>query len=237
MHALAEWNMIGRRLFNDIEPIGNIFYLHEAIIEVPKQRFIIKPPGCWGMDLLTEIYQLLLMFGIISPWSRSLDWRIPANTYLLKVNNSYTRKRRKICSKLTIKTPEWCHWRRSGVLIVNFKHISLLFLVFLLLTLNKKRFVGTLLKKVLKKCENKYLDEVFSGQNINFKLLVEHSNEYVALFVIRLKAIFVLKLLIDKTFFCRLYWLKYFSMNNILKSKETNKQFFSIKSQISNKLL
>ena len=28
------------------------------------------------------------------------------------------------------------HWRRSGVFIVNFEHISHLFLVFLLLTLN-----------------------------------------------------------------------------------------------------
>ena len=28
------------------------------------------------------------------------------------------------CSKLTIKTPERRHWRRFGVLIVNFEHIS-----------------------------------------------------------------------------------------------------------------
>ena len=41
-----------------------------------------------------------------------------------------------IYSKLTIKTPERCHWRRCGV-IVNFEHISHLFLVFLLVTLNK----------------------------------------------------------------------------------------------------
>ena len=27
------------------------------------------------------------------------------------------------CSKLTIKTTERCHWRRSGVFIVNFDHI------------------------------------------------------------------------------------------------------------------
>ena len=32
-----------------------------------------------------------------------------------------------ICSKLTIKTSELCHWRRSGVFTVNFKHISHLF--------------------------------------------------------------------------------------------------------------
>ena len=31
---------------------------------------------------------------------------IPANIYLLKVKNRNTRKRREICSKLTIKTPQ-----------------------------------------------------------------------------------------------------------------------------------
>ena len=42
----------------------------------------------------------------------------------------------KICSKLTIKTPEERHWGRSGVFIVNFEHILHLVLVFLLLTLS-----------------------------------------------------------------------------------------------------
>ena len=51
-----------------------------------------------------------------------------AYIYLFKVNNTNTRKRCEICSKLTIKTPE---------VIVNFEHVSHLFLVFLLLTLNK----------------------------------------------------------------------------------------------------
>ena len=57
----------------------------------------------------------------------------PANIYLFKVNNRSDRKRCKICSKLTIKTPERRHWRRSGVFIVNVEHISHLVL---LLTLN-----------------------------------------------------------------------------------------------------
>ena len=34
------------------------------------------------------------------------------------------------------------HWRRSGVFIVNFEHVSHLFLVFLLLTFNKKMLAG-----------------------------------------------------------------------------------------------
>ena len=71
--------------------------------------------------------------------NRSLDALklYPANIYLFKANNRNTRKRCEICSKLTTKTPERCHWRRSGVFIVNFEHVFYLFLVFLLLTLKK----------------------------------------------------------------------------------------------------
>ena len=36
-----------------------------------------------------------------------------------------------------MKTPERRQWCRLGVFIVNFEHISHLFIVFLLLTLNK----------------------------------------------------------------------------------------------------
>ena len=44
---------------------------------------------------------------------------------LFKVNNRNTRKECEIFLKLTIKlTPEWSHWHCSGVLIVNFEHIS-----------------------------------------------------------------------------------------------------------------
>ena len=46
------------------------------------------------------------------------------------------------CSKLTIKIPERRYWRRSGIYIVNFEHISHLVLVFLLLTLSRKMPAG-----------------------------------------------------------------------------------------------
>ena len=62
--------------------------------------------------------------------------KYPAGTYMFKVNNRNTKTRCKICLKLTIKTPEWRQWRRSGVYIVNFKHISRLVLLFLSLTLS-----------------------------------------------------------------------------------------------------
>ena len=48
----------------------------------------------------------------------------PPGIYLLKVNNRNTRAWCEICSKLGIKTPERCHWRRSGHFIVIFEHIS-----------------------------------------------------------------------------------------------------------------
>ena len=43
---------------------------------------------------------------------------------MFKVNNTNARTRYEICSKLTIKIPERRHWRRSGIFIVNFEHIS-----------------------------------------------------------------------------------------------------------------
>ena len=52
------------------------------------------------------------------------------------------RTRREKCSKLRIKTPERRHWRRSGVLILNFEHISHLIPALLLLTLNKSMSDG-----------------------------------------------------------------------------------------------
>ena len=59
---------------------------------------------------------------------------------LLKENRRKTWKKCEICSKSTIETPEQYQWRRSGIFIVNFKHISHLFLEFLLSTLNRKMF-------------------------------------------------------------------------------------------------
>ena len=72
--------------------------------------------------------------------SNVLSIKIPARIYLLKVNSRNTRTRCEICSKLTIKLPERCHWRLSGNFIVNFEHISYFVLVFLLLALNRYKF-------------------------------------------------------------------------------------------------
>ena len=61
----------------------------------------------------------------------------PAGSYLFKFNNRNFRTRCEICSKLTVKTPEQHQCRRYGDFIINFEHISHLFLVFLFLTLSR----------------------------------------------------------------------------------------------------
>ena len=56
----------------------------------------------------------MVVFGSFSSFS---------NIYLFKVNKRNTTKMCEIRSKLTIKTPEWHQWHRSGVFIVNFESI------------------------------------------------------------------------------------------------------------------
>ena len=70
-------------------------------------------------------------------WFKAID---PANISLFKVDNRNSTKGWEICWKLTINITERRHRRRSGALIVNLKHISHFFLVFLLLSLSRLLF-------------------------------------------------------------------------------------------------
>ena len=60
-----------------------------------------------------------------------------AKIYLFKVDNrKAVKKSCKICSKLTIKIPERCHWRTyftffSSASIVNFEHLFVFWVGFL----------------------------------------------------------------------------------------------------------
>ena len=69
-----------------------------------------------------------------------------ANIYLFKVKNGKPRKIYESCSKLTIKTPEWHQWRRSGVFIFNFEQILHIVPMFASLTLNKQIPAGSYLQ-------------------------------------------------------------------------------------------
>ena len=84
-HILAQWNMVGHELLAS-EPIGNLFYLHALIFEIPKQHFIIKPPAWWGADVSIEMYELLLLFSIITPWLDDALWN--SFPVILKITSS-----------------------------------------------------------------------------------------------------------------------------------------------------
>ena len=63
--------------------------------------------------LLFWLYHLISRepgFCLTLTESRSND---PAGNYMFKFNNRHARTRSEICLKLTIKTPEWRHWRRT----------------------------------------------------------------------------------------------------------------------------
>ena len=76
---------------------------------------------------------------------------------------------REIYSKLTIKTPEQVHWRRSGVFIVNFEQISHIVLVSRLLTLNNLTPVGFILRTL-------YLNHPHQTTSDNFLACIDMFN-------------------------------------------------------------
>ena len=110
---------------------------------------------CWGVILIKlKAYSLQLRLKERETWPQVFSWKFSRNfqkrffaenlwasasellTSRLKINDRNTKTRCAVCSKLTIKTPEWRPWHNSGVFIVNFERIADLVLVLLLLTLN-----------------------------------------------------------------------------------------------------
>ena len=101
--------------------------------------------GCWGkkkklLMILGAGFHIIFQSSSDVVCTNGYDYQIcnmmllqcinfTANIYLFKVNNKNTRKRNGICSKF-----KW----KVTVFIVDFEHILELFLVLLLLTLNKK---------------------------------------------------------------------------------------------------
>ena len=109
-------------------------YLKRNVAKMKQRYNLYKDTNRWLVSILNGMnskknklfLQLWIDFG-----------NYPANIYLFKVKNRNTRRRSGICSKLTIKSSERYHWRRFGVFIINFEHISHLFLMFLFLSINK----------------------------------------------------------------------------------------------------
>ena len=109
-------------------------------------------------------------FHRLIPSQTPIYHKYPANIYFFKVSSINTNKRCKICLKLTIKIPEQCQSRLSGVFAVNFEHVSRLFLVSLLLTLNKKMSAVCLTKL--------YLQYLWSGKSRAFEFLTSAKGNF-----------------------------------------------------------
>ena len=75
----------------------------------------------------------IIVWNIILVLTYSIP--VPANIF------TNTRIRSEMCSKLTIKAPQW-HWHRYGISIVNVEQILNVFLVYPLLTLDMQLFTG-----------------------------------------------------------------------------------------------
>ena len=120
-----------------------VFYLHQFQTNATNNfsknylNLELKMTDSGGLMLCAGGQALMIWFKLNSVlWF--MYWAI---IYSIKVTDGKTKWMCRICWKLTIKTPEQSHWPHSGIFILNSKHIScyaLVFLVFLLLTLNKK---------------------------------------------------------------------------------------------------
>ena len=78
----------------------------------------------------TVVFQMITLVSsnlchphFLIPGNNEYYTTIPADIYLLTVNNRNTRTRCEVFPKLTIKTQKRHHWRRSCVFNVNFEHI------------------------------------------------------------------------------------------------------------------
>ena len=80
---------------------------------------------CWQFIESTRYFFLVTMQLKISYYNCLCSQQ----TFTCSKSTIKTLSRCDICLKITMKTPEWCHWRCSGIFLVNFEHISHLFLV------------------------------------------------------------------------------------------------------------
>ena len=85
---------------------------------------------------------------------------VRVSIFFFKATNRNTGKRCKKLATTTTKKTEQRQWGHSGVFIVNFEHISCLFLLFLLVTLNK-----LILAEVFK-IEATYINLLMKSKNL-----------------------------------------------------------------------
>ena len=92
----------------------------------------------------TDISNSCITWGLFwFPFVTKMHWH---GWHLVVQSQQWKQKNKsimcKICSKLTIKTSKWRHWRCSCVFFVKFEHISVLFWCFLCQYWTSKCWVG-----------------------------------------------------------------------------------------------
>ena len=104
----------------------------QGTFETRKRSFFSAFSICMTEPLTWNIFHILLWYFPLSTlnkempagWFQCISLSFnnscsPGDIYLFKINDDSAKIMWKICSKLTIKAPEWRQWRHCGIFIVN----------------------------------------------------------------------------------------------------------------------
>ena len=104
--------------------LNNMFIQRPQILTLPKKELIILPYlGNMHQIVKTRLTKTMNKHrGFcklrVNGWVWLSWYSFPAGIYMFKVNSRNIRTRRKICSKLTIKTPERRHWQKKKLTLI-----------------------------------------------------------------------------------------------------------------------
>ena len=126
-----------QRCLLNVETSKNVRRLNchfQQNINVETTSMNVDDQRCFNVDVFAGYRGTFLKEELSSVMLRKRDevsfkshsWAFTTQQTIIysKSNSRNTRKRCEICSKLTMKTPERHHWRRSCVFIGNFENIS-----------------------------------------------------------------------------------------------------------------
>ena len=108
--------------------------INKILIQFKKLAFSLYE--FFNSPLSTKQFEIYQQWQQSQLWNSLKDGKNPDGINLFKINFGNMTTMHKICLKVSLETPEWRHWQRSGVFI-NFEKISFAVFMFPLLPLNK----------------------------------------------------------------------------------------------------
>ena len=114
----------------------NASNFRSPIVKMKNTGHVAGQRDPFSSRLISVVKNIMLLETLILILKPEFIFSFPSGIYLFKVNNANTNLLSEICSRLTIKKPDRCQWRRY-VSIVNFEQISRIILVFPSLSLHK----------------------------------------------------------------------------------------------------